>query len=491
MLPPWRWLCGLAAAMLCISLLAVLMVVCDASATTSFIHRASATGSSFRRARPAPGALGMSQPPGEAPPRFKLVAQDLMSVDKLTDVRNQRVLGKLPTLVPPPGAPNYVGLDELRQMVEGSMGWSAPILDLHKTEDSREFRVGPTAVSRFARGGKTRMLTEIGLLLQERKIPTLFITFSDFTEMEDGERDSINPLESILMRIAWATAPEETVAKVVAHARETFSDMEDKTVHDFTFPDWLETASISEGEIKKWLGQSQLILLVDELNQLLTTDLLDSLVSIETDEATMGKQRVAAKAAEFLRLVFLKEEGRYLIFSSHVATVGSRLEDYWLLIKRGRRVVKLRIPVINELADAQAITRCTHGGQISWTGRAPSLLYELFKRSPTCESTDLEGVRRLFSGASTPMDADIARAIIRSALDGDPNWVAALGALAGNVDAFGESIVWPPCYLGTACDLLSNTENDAIQSALGGAFISGVGRVEPLLKELLEDKGSG
>jgi len=174
------------------------------------------------------------------------------------------------------------------------------------------------------------------------------------------------------------------------------------------------------------------------------------------------------------------------VFSSHVVTVGDGLEDYWGRSRSGRLAKKLRIPVIKQLEDARLITLCADGGHICWTGRAPALLFQLFRNSPKCEAPRPSDVTRHFSAAPT-ISADTVRALVQSALKGDAtrDYLLALGAMLADVDVFDSKCVWPPCYLGEACNKASDSKG--VKTTLGMEFASGIGEVDALLKQLLGD----
>jgi len=243
----------------------------------------------------------------EARPKLELCAADLVSVEKLTDKGAQRESTKVPTLNQQQPAKNvpkdYVGFKDLETMVDGK------IMEGYQLMDTPHERVGPAVLTRFARGGKTRTLQEIGKMLQERQIPTLFITFNDLTAIDNDERQNITALQSVLMRIAWGAATEATVQKVIENAKKagTSPTARNWTVSNFDFSEWIQAACIRKDEVEAWLQDQPLILLIDEFNQLLTKDLLDELKM--ADENTLARESdQAEEVAAFISKSFLKAE---------------------------------------------------------------------------------------------------------------------------------------------------------------------------------------
>jgi len=326
---------------------------------------------------------------------------------KLTDPNAQRESRHVPALTPePPRArglerpdpEQYVGLTRLLHVVDDY------ILPRFASYDTTDFRVGPVVLTRFARGGKSRALKELGSELQRRGKPVLFITFSGQTRFNEHEaqlhkRSELTLLDSIVLRITWACAREETVASL---AKQIGKDPD-----DISFEDWIDHVSLDPLLLERWLT-GPLILLVDKLNQLLTKEALPAL-TVEGSEARA--------VAEFI-LSCLGAEDRYFVFSSHVATVGKSIRDYWVDRRSARDVYRLEIPRIEEPTEALAISPSASEGEICWTGRAPALLFELYRRSET--SSNEGDVLEHFT-SSKSVDTSTAPAVIRTALKGDPS----------------------------------------------------------------------
>jgi len=339
---------------------------------------------------------------------FPITASHLISLDKLTSSANQRDSPHVPRLVSEsPSVPTtlsrpepeeYVGLDRLLGVVDDY------ILPLFASYDTSDFRVGPVALTRFMRGGKTRALKELGNELQRREKPVLFIAFTGQTRLNEHEaqlhkRGELTLLDSIVLRMTWACATEETVASL--------AEQIGKDPGDISFEDWIDHVSLDPLLLDRWLT-GPLILLFDKLDQLVTKETLPAL-TVEGSEARA--------VAEFI-LSCLGAEDRYFVFSSHVATVGKSIRDYWVDRRSARDVYRLEIPRIEEPTEALAISPSASEGEICWTGRAPALLFELYRRSET--SSNEGDVLEHFT-SSKSVDTSTAPAVIRTALKGDPS----------------------------------------------------------------------
>jgi hypothetical protein len=161
---------------------------------------------------------------------------------------------------------------------------------VRKDEDDGSYRKPPMAVVRCCRGGKSRALIELALRIKSRCDITAFrISFNDATALQESEQNDL--IGAVCRRIAFAARKD----------KET------------TFAQFLEF-SVTEVQIKDWLADAPLVLLLDEINLALALSIKDSVV---------GKE-----FAIFLKRHFLSPRNRYLVFSSHTVSTSGILTSY-------------------------------------------------------------------------------------------------------------------------------------------------------------------
>ncbi|CEM37056.1 unnamed protein product [Vitrella brassicaformis CCMP3155] len=311
------------------------------------------------------------------------------------------------------------------------------------------------------------MIKELALRLQQNGIPALFITFNEFTKPSVFELDNKTPLESIGLRIAWATATPEALERVAKAS--------DNAAADLTWTDWVENVSVSSRSIEEWLGTHPLALFVDELN-------------LRIPEDTDFEKVPSAKDFDFfVTNNFLNKRHRCFVFSSHIFTLGDNLEKYYYKFG-GRRVFRPETPRVQKLPDVTESRLCpdVHAGFVCWTGRAPSLLALTYSEEPPAP----DEVKTPFRKAKRPpLNAALAQDVVRTAVEGDVERAGGLGTWSRFIDVFDSSCVWPPCYLGLACRALG-LEPD-VKSELGEGFASGLRVISTFLDQLLLDRGAG
>jgi hypothetical protein len=173
-------------------------------------------------------------------------------------------------------------------------------------------RVPPMALARCTRGGKTRALKEIAMLLKKRRpdVSVIYISFNDWTCVKEWEQN--NPIQILCRRIAYREKPA--------------------TMDSLCFSEFGYSLAVEE-----WLGNTPCVLLVDELNQL-------NCLHGDNDE----KKRIGAEFARFINKVFLGNKGRYFVFSSHIVPASLKLTIY--MENMGNRdYVCQQLPVIDDL----------------------------------------------------------------------------------------------------------------------------------------------
>ncbi|GKZ00879.1 hypothetical protein MPSEU_001039600 [Mayamaea pseudoterrestris] len=145
------------------------------------------------------------------------------------------------------------------------------------------------AVVRCTGGGKSRSLKEIankinrGINLPHMPVSVLYISYSEHSFVRDEEKS--NPLQALCRRIAFEASIDPGQCNNRQQAFETFYEQ------GYIFDPW---------EIKEWLGNSSVILNIDDA---------DMLMDQKTDYSQV------AKYGEFLKTTFVTLQNRFLIFS--------------------------------------------------------------------------------------------------------------------------------------------------------------------------------
>jgi len=159
------------------------------------------------------------------------------------------------------------------------------VAEIHTEFVRKDGRVGsyrkpPMAVMRCSRGGRTRALIELALRIKSQypDVTAFRISFSHVTPLEDFEQDDL--VGAVCRRIA-------------------FEARKDKKT---TFDDFLKF-SVTEKQIKAWLGDAPLVLFLDRINYAEALSVTDS--------------KVGTEFASFLKKHFLSPRNRYLVFSSN------------------------------------------------------------------------------------------------------------------------------------------------------------------------------
>ncbi|CEL92040.1 unnamed protein product [Vitrella brassicaformis CCMP3155] len=456
------------AALVCLAALVVDLWMRCAAKTTSFMHLMPSDGRArtpsvlraAQRARRLPAAL-VSREGAQADDRggfpLTITADDLIPVNQLIDPSALRETNRLVVLSGDGQRrepAKYIG-----QNVIGVTATPASITALLKARDSGPFRVGPTVVTRFSRGGKTRMLKEIAKQLRAAKIPVLPITFNDETSLDPKESSSRTLIESILLRIGWSAAKNETIEAV---GKELGKEV-------VNFGVWVGAVSVTEEVILQWLGDRPCVLMIDELNQLLKK------------KTPYVEGSPEAIVAAYLKTNWLGQPDRFLVFSSHVLTTSTNLQGFWVAGLGDRPMQQLRMPLIENVAEArEVISDAADEGQMCWVGRAPGLLMDLYHRDP--RNADPANVLRKAKMMPSGADAPSAVGVIKMALDGNTMWAQTIPDWQRWMDIYGDNCVWPPCYLGAACTKVANSP--AVEEKFGGAFCSGLRAIENFLDNL-------
>uniref|UniRef100_A0A0G4HIV2 Uncharacterized protein n=1 Tax=Chromera velia CCMP2878 TaxID=1169474 RepID=A0A0G4HIV2_9ALVE len=283
-------------------------------------------------------------------------------------------------------------------------------------------RVSPGVLSRFAGGGKTRALIELGKELQ-KELPdclVIFISLNDKTRYEGGS-SGMSGVEEVVMRIAWVLLG-------------CWVDREKKQA---TFTAFCKEQMWKKEAFEEWLGSRKAILLVDELNQLPLT-------------SKMGDDNLPS----FLSKNFVAPEGRALIFSTHVASTAPTLDE----LMHKRVCAFLGLPLIESFEeDTKAFGKLWNASKILYYGRSPGLVV-------TSEQEVLEKFRERFEALKRKESQKALRGVIETALKGGRT--EEIGSLEGLADVRvtsnrSTSLLWPPCYLSQVVKKIEGLERAA------------------------------
>jgi len=196
-------------------------------------------------------------------------------------------------------------------------GWLERVVAAVREEyinaDTDERRTQPLCVTRCSRGGKTRALKELAHRLHEASIPVIFVSFNNYSNLNEVSYEQDDPLQALLIRIAF----------VATHA------VADRTETKFTV--FRVKYHVSVENILAWLGEAPCVLIIDEMNR---AKKLEKKCEEGTDFVT------------FLRSEFLAPSGRTFVFSSHVVTTARKLNDYLEADASRRDVLVEQLPKI-------------------------------------------------------------------------------------------------------------------------------------------------
>uniref|UniRef100_A0A0G4HVY8 Uncharacterized protein n=1 Tax=Chromera velia CCMP2878 TaxID=1169474 RepID=A0A0G4HVY8_9ALVE len=320
----------------------------------------------------------------------------------------------------------------------GASGWLPDKLEWVKKRleqgddvDPSGPRVSLGVLSRFARGGKTRALIELGKKLQ-KEIPdclVIFISLNDKTKYESGS-SGLSGVGEVVMRIAW-------VLDGCWKDREKKQDMFTKFCKEQTW---------KKESFEKWLGSRKVILLVDELNQL--------------PLSAMGEVGSDDNLPSFLSKNFIASKGRALVFTTHVASTASTFTRLLTATEQGsnRECIFLGLPLIeNFKEDTTALGKFWNASKILYYGRSPGLVV-----TPE-EEVDMKFYRR-FNALKGKERQKALRAVIETALKGGRT--EEIGSLEGLADVRvtsnrSTSLLWPPCYLSQVVKKIEGLERAA------------------------------
>ena len=228
------------------------------------------------------------------------------------------------------------------QCLDGCMDNINTWIDREDTVD----RVPPTAVVRCAKGGKTTVLATLFQRLKDHESYwPIIISFNGSSHVWRPVEEECE--KSLLRHIAHALLKENHPGKATG-----LKDMS------------CEAATLNEYFQRCRNQKVKVVLIIDELNMLLPA-------GPRTPDAS------AWKAAAFLKNTFLKAEGGYLVFSSHVQRAATQLEEY-MDSESGRGLLIQSLPIASRLEELTSIDHNCAGltsARAAYYGNLPSLVY--------------------------------------------------------------------------------------------------------------------
>ena len=200
------------------------------------------------------------------------------------------------------------------------------------------YRVPPLVFSRLSRGGKSTILSEVFKKLKLEAINCILITFNGYV----GFRRRIGETQkSCILRL------------IASQLVSTIPD------------DQKQNIECSHAVLDDYIGETNFVLLIDELNVLSDGNPLD------------------AEAGHFLREIFLDRANRYLVFTTHVPLdldqFSSSAHSY-NMPPSIRGVYTVPMPEETDLTELWKMDGCNHKitpAEVCLYGGIPSLIYAI------------------------------------------------------------------------------------------------------------------
>lgn len=257
------------------------------------------------------------------------------------------------------------------------------IVKEYELEDTETHRKAPTAFIRCSRGGKTRALYEVGVALKETLPHTavISVSFNGASSLKFEEHG--DPVGAFCRRVAFAARIDRKKG----------------------FEEFLGLRVTAE-QVSSWLGSAPCILLIDELNLL---------------NALAVKSQGGLILAEMLKHTFLKEKGRYFVFSSHISSLAGKLSVYMDSSVSERRVLVRQLPLIPKMSVARRVfgnSLDMNARMALFYGSIPALLYVAHIEEGEFQKRD-QAISQFLSSKEVS-DADVKQ-ILRSIFSGRAN----------------------------------------------------------------------
>lgn len=346
------------------------------------------------------GRLQWTVPEANPPKRIRIPAQQWTNLLEIPRIE--------------PITPPFVSQDG---WIDGIVG---RVTDFCLKEDAADgsYRVPITSLARCSRGGKTRALYELAKALREQCIPTLFVSFNDFSDCEDEISSGDSSLKMLCRRIAFDARPASFRTGAISNDFDAFKKY-----------------TITADEVSAFLANNQVVLLIDELNR------------VELDKDIVL----------FLKKNFLTQPGRYYVFSSHLSSTDP---EKAMPSDSFRAMGVETLPLIQDLSGARQnlnITDLTPRMAL-YFGLIPALLVTTLSVEGLSDKAQIAGrTERACRGIT--LDFDLLQRVLESFFFGQPLGTK-LDVLLDNGDG---KNYWIPCYL---MELLGNLAG-AIQGYFG------------------------
>eukprot|EP01062_Namystynia_karyoxenos_P018679 TRINITY_DN16968_c0_g3_i1.p1 TRINITY_DN16968_c0_g3~~TRINITY_DN16968_c0_g3_i1.p1 ORF type:complete len:617 (+),score=199.38 TRINITY_DN16968_c0_g3_i1:81-1931(+) len=218
------------------------------------------------------------------------------------------------------------------------------IVDKYLQTEGPAVRVPPLMLSRCMRGGKTTILCSLFDQLQREDHKPIFLSFNGTTNRYTVKRKTNEPLLDCFIRaVGWA----------LAQSNEEFKD---KTAAD--------VSCVKKTVLRYLEGKEKVVLLVDELNMLLTRE---------------EKAEDTEDIGQFIRQEFLDKKDRYFIFTTHFPIDSPVTEVIGKGGGSGREVEPINLPQAFDVEKLQGLNNCGGVTKSFCTYHAfiPSLIYEV------------------------------------------------------------------------------------------------------------------
>jgi hypothetical protein len=314
------------------------------------------------------------------------------------------------------------------------------MLGLSFDTPSGSIRVPPMAVVRCSRGGKTRALYEIANWIKEpsvhrEPVAVIYVTFNDFSSLHDNEQD--DPLQALCQRIAFAALKKPPLDEDKA---ASFEDFQSKYY------------DIRPKDITEWIGNSRAILIIDELNNLTAL--------------TAEKSKAAKSFGEFVKRLFLRESGRYFVFSSHVLSTVAAFGEFIDTSQGSERHITLQeLPLVDNLSTAMKHLYSNLNGarEAIYYGLLPGMLYEQ-SRGSSIKGKREKAVRRYNNevavGTKDLVFKKILRSLFSGMIDDVPEQLHLLLDGCGEIGS--QKIRWVPFHLGYVLERVTLSEESTL-----------------------------
>jgi hypothetical protein len=298
------------------------------------------------------------------------------------------------------------------------------------------------------------MANNMNITYGNKAVAVIFVSFNDYSPLD--QRNQENPLEALLLRIAFAA----------------FQDIQYKpgTTKE-QFEAFRKSYHVTTSDVLYWLGQAPALLIVDELNNLSTI-------------AGRNSDR-AAEIANFIKQYFLAPAGRYFVFSSHILSTLESLGVYMEFKTTSERNVLLQeLPLVDDLLSARTLNKHFKGAREAiYYGLMPGLIHDRSEKSPKSVNVKWSAIMTEVNKKSPVERQATFFKILKSLLDGDVGriptefhaFLDATGSVPGS-----ERVRWSPHHLEYVLTklILDDINGDRLADSMGSLCMSVLGSKE-------------